>query len=182
MSNLRASSSSMLVHLRRAFTFLVAPPTCAFCKIFIADDTVVCDECRSRIMPIVSHEIVVTPTYSLKVIAVSPYQDPLRSLILAKNRSSLVASTQLGMLIWQMSSIKTIPLDCFIPIPLHWTRFAKRGFNQAHEIARVLSEQSGKPVMPVLKRVKRTQFQAALAHDERSENVADAFSFCGKPE
>ena len=28
-------------------------------------------------------------------------------------------------------------VDFLIPIPLHWTRYAKRGYNQAHEMAKI---------------------------------------------
>jgi len=63
-----------------------------------------------------------------------------------------------------------------VPIPLHFTRFASRGFNQAQEIARVLSQKSDKNIAPILKRTKITKRQSKLTQEGRSENVKHAFS------
>ncbi len=116
--------------------------------------TVFCDECIPLITPVVSVVLPITKKYSMKVFAVSAYKPPLKSLILAKGRSDIVASRELGQLIWDRTYIKHAPIDYFVPIPLHWTRFAKRGFNQAEEMAKVLSQQSSKPVEPLLKRLR----------------------------
>jgi ComF family protein len=128
----------------------------------------------AQIVPIVSGIVHITEKHTLKVVAISDYKDPLRSLILSKNSSNIVASTQLGTLVWEMTVISQLPVDYFIPVPLHWSRFAKRGFNQAHEIANVLAHKADKPVVNLLKRVRATQFQATLSVDDRATNLTDA--------
>ncbi len=155
---------------------LIAPPFCAHCKDFLSTRMIFCIECYEKIDPIVSVQIPITKTKSMAVIAVSDYQEPLKSLILAKSWGDIVASNQLGQLIWQMTYFKQMPCDFLIPIPLHWMRYAKRGYNQAEEIARVLAAYKNVPVTTILKRVKHTPFQSSLAHDKRMGNVKEAFA------
>ena len=71
--------------------------------------------------------------------------------------------------------MSTLDFDYIIPIPLHWTRYAKRGYNQAEEMAYIISRHSAKPVAHLLKRSKRTPFQSLLPFEKRTQNVADAF-------
>lgn len=111
----------------------------------------------------------------MKVLAVSDYQNPLRKLILAKRYRKKIAATQLGELIWQMTYVQKTMFDVIVPIPLHWTRYAWRGYNQAAEIGQVLSNQSGKPLVDMLSRVERTPFQATLNKIERAQNMRHIF-------
>jgi len=117
----------------------------------------------------------ITTTKSVKVFAAAAYREPIKTLIMAKKWSDSVASVQLGQLVWDNTNVPNIAIDYVIPVPLHWTRFAKRGFNQAHEIARVIVQKSGGRMAPILKRSKRTTFQAGLKSAERMVNVHDAF-------
>jgi ComF family protein len=61
--------------------------------------------------------------------------------------------------------------DFVVPVPLHWRREHRRGFNQAREIARHL----GRPVMDELVRHRATRAQVELAADRRRANVDGAF-------
>lgn len=63
-----------------------------------------------------------------------------------------------------------------VPIPLHWTRRLRRGFNQAALLAREVSRRSGTPVAwEGLTRRRRTPPQGRRSREARAENVADAF-------
>lgn len=67
--------------------------------------------------------------------------------------------------------------DCLIPIPLFHRRQRERGFNQAAEIARVLSRRLGLPVDHTLcSRVKKTQGQTDLTFRQRRINMRGAFA------
>ena len=66
--------------------------------------------------------------------------------------------------------------DCIVPVPLHPKRERARGFNQALEIARGVSEVTGMEVMEdVLVRVKDNVSQTGKNATERRENVAGIF-------
>lgn len=66
--------------------------------------------------------------------------------------------------------------DVLVPVPLHWRRYAWRGFNQAQVIANVIARVHGVEVAPLVVRTKKTVYQAAAGTREaRCVNVQDAF-------
>lgn len=70
----------------------------------------------------------------------------------------------------------TLP-DCIIPIPLHKTRLRERGFNQAIELARIISKQLNiKLDYSLCHRKKPTPFQSGLSAKQRQLNLKNAFS------
>lgn len=166
--------------IRDVFLYFLAPPQCAGCAVFLLVREPLCDACRGKIMPIVSKDLIITQKYTMKVLAISDYQEPLKTLILAKKYGNIAAATMLGELAWHMTYVAAIECDYIIPVPLHWTRFAKRGYNQAEEMALVLSKHVQKPVVQPLKRIKMTAFQSSLKHEERLPNVQDAFKLTCK--
>lgn len=67
--------------------------------------------------------------------------------------------------------------EVFVPIPLHFSRKRKRGFNQAELLSEELSKRSGISTdAELLKRVKKTRVQKELNDQERLTNLKDAFS------
>ena len=70
----------------------------------------------------------------------------------------------------------TSPVDMIVPVPLHWTRFLQRGFNQADLICQGISAELGVPVVHALRRCKRTRQQAHLSRKDRILNLKGAFS------
>ncbi len=72
--------------------------------------------------------------------------------------------------------------DLIIPIPLHYLKRASRGFNQAKEVSKGISEVMKIEINPkVLKRNRFTETQTKLTLSERRANVKDSFTFCGNP-
>ena len=66
--------------------------------------------------------------------------------------------------------------DLIIPIPLHWTRLARRRFNQSAELARSIQKISSVPTeTELLMRVKPTPTQVGLTRRQRAQNVQGAF-------
>lgn len=68
-------------------------------------------------------------------------------------------------------------VDAVVPVPLHWTRFLERGYNQsaviAAEVAAALP--SAPPVLRLLRRRRRTQTQTRLDVTSKETNVRGAF-------
>ena len=78
-------------------------------------------------------------------------------------------------------------VDVVIPVPLHWTRRWRRGYNQAEVIARELADVLGADLRTdILRRVRRTRSQVRLPLAAKAANVRGAFSFrplpAGSPE
>jgi len=65
--------------------------------------------------------------------------------------------------------------DAIVPVPLHWLRQWKRGFNQSELLARALGRRTGIPVARALKRSRATRAQAGLSNHARRQNVTRAF-------
>lgn len=70
-----------------------------------------------------------------------------------------------------------VRMDLIVPLPLHPLRLAERGFNQAAEIAKVLSRLSGIAMDARLaRRVRNTAPQTELPWRERATNMRQAFA------
>lgn len=68
-------------------------------------------------------------------------------------------------------------VDFIIPVPLHWTRHWKRGYNQAEVIAKAIGKELGIPVRTdMIRRGRRTRTQTKLNVAEKSKNVENAFT------
>ncbi len=65
--------------------------------------------------------------------------------------------------------------DAVVPMPLHWWRRWRRGFNQAELLAREVARRCGVNVVDAVRRARATSSQAGLSHSRRRENVAGAF-------
>ena len=127
-----------------------------------------------------------------KVARCGVYMNAIRSMILLfKNGqtelvslfSSLVNSALEGCVFSQH-------VDFFVPVPLHWKRRLKRGYNQSQLICKHLKQAKGK-LSTDLVRIRNTKPQTSFDdlktyEARRAANVAGAFSvrkghdFCGK--
>lgn len=68
------------------------------------------------------------------------------------------------------------PVDFVIPVPIHWTRYVQRGYNQAEVIAYSFSIYSQLDILPKgLKRIRHTKPQKELNEQERIQNLSLAF-------
>ncbi len=68
-------------------------------------------------------------------------------------------------------------VDMVVPVPLHWARRWKRGYNQAEVIARGVAEAMGVPVRTdILERRRRTKTQVRVGIEEKGRNVSGAFA------
>lgn len=65
--------------------------------------------------------------------------------------------------------------DLLVPMPLHWTRRALRGFNQSDAIAVQLHKALGIPLSHACRRLMRNPRQQRLKRKERLRNLQNAF-------
>ncbi len=154
---------------------LVYPPHCRRCTILLSIDKPFCRECENILLPIASLTVRVRGNYAMKVFAAGVYKEPLRSLVLAKRSTDLSAFRHLAYLMLENIPLTTMNIDYLVPIPLHWTRYARRGYNQAEELAHTISKKLAIPVLPILKRTKKTPFLSSLSLKQRKESVENVF-------
>ena len=174
----------------RGLLDLLYPPRCPGCgRIGVT----LCAECQSAIEPL-SAPICVrcgrpaeteglcttcerTPSHLDRISATAVFAHPLREAIheLKYNNNRTLAQP-LGDRMAAFWQERRFAADLIIPVPLHHSREAERGYNQAALLARVLGSATGVHVTEhVVARRKATRQQALLNAAERRENVKDAF-------
>ncbi|MFB3778847.1 MAG: ComF family protein [Bryobacteraceae bacterium] len=104
------------------------------------------------------------------------YQGALRELIhLLKYGRIRTLSRPLGNLL-AAAFPREERFDAIVPMPLHWRRHWRRGFNQSALLAAELGDRFGLPVIKAVRRSCPTAPQAGLTNAKRRANVAGAFS------
>lgn len=109
-------------------------------------------------------------------VALYLFQEPIKALIHAGKFGQQWPIFQL--LAEQLAQTLAPPrVDYLIPLPLHRARLAERGFNQALEVAQILSSQWHIPLQRnLLQRIRDTEHQARLSARARWKNLRGAFS------
>ncbi len=122
----------------------------------------VCGSCLNR------------PPHFDATLALWRYEFPCDGLVQAlKYRAQLALA---GFFARSLVSRSLPEVDVVLPMPLHAKRLAERGFNQALEIARGLSQRSGTAFKARgVRRVRDTLPQTDLPYEERAKNVRGAF-------
>jgi ComF family protein len=104
------------------------------------------------------------------------YEGPLRKLIhLFKYSGMKPLGKRLAGLLCRALPEEVERYDAVVPMPLHWRRRWRRGFNQSEILARLLAKERGVRMLDVVKRVRPTAVQAGLTNSNRRKNVAGAF-------
>jgi len=126
-----------------------------------------CQRCRAK-----------PPTYS-RTVAPLHYTAEVRYMVLQlKFSARLDAGLSLAMLLVRHLQVEGYGgAERLLPVPLHPRRFRSRGFNQAREIALVVSRQSGIPILAnAVRRTRHTAAQSSLGdRQDRAENIRGAF-------
>src|SRR5580692_5113602 len=107
---------------------LFYPAHCASCLLLVPQELILCTACAALLKPVVSLFLPLTKRYSLNVFAAYAYDGPARKLLMKKFSYNQLASRQLANLMLQTLPTQSMQADYLIPIPLHWTRYARRGF------------------------------------------------------
>lgn len=147
-------------------------PSCARCAQPVAaalPENVHCADCQLRPPPFIA--------------AVAPllYAFPVDAAIKAlKFRHKIYYAPAFGLLLQQ--SLARIPgtVDALLPVPLHWRRHAIRGFNQAHELCKIIHRKDRLPIVGNVVRTRATPYQSGLHADKRRRNLRSAFAVRGE--
>ena len=145
---------------------------CQRCGKPVEDDQELCGDCLTK-----SH--VCTEGFGALI-----YEDVMQRAIAAfKYEDRREYGKALGTLTYREAREKLMEweADVLVPVPLHPSRFLKRGFNQAELIAEQISTLSGIPMRTdLLQRVEKTGALKLLTAKGRSEETAHAFSMKGE--
>lgn len=176
---------------------ILFPPTCAGCRRHVSEPGALCGECwpKLRFLERPWCDVMGTPFshdfgagfLSAEAIADPPPFDRARAAVAHQGVArqmvqALKYSDRTDLAPWMARWMRragaelVAEADLVVAVPLHWSRFLRRRFNQSAELARAVAVQSDKPFAPlVVKRVKATRQQVGLERLARLENVRAAF-------
>jgi ComF family protein len=114
-----------------------------------------------------------------RVVRLGPYDGLLRDVILRlKHLQGDVLAELVGEL-WAEHAearLRDVHADLVVPVPLHWWRRWRRGYNQSLALARGLAARLQIPCRPrLLRRIRNTPLQTQKTPSERPVNVHGAF-------
>ena len=147
---------------------LLDGPTCMVCGKSVKESEVFCYDCSRK-----NHAFIQNT-------AVFVYSDVRESLYRFKYSGRAEYAKYYAKKAYEQyaQKISCWNADAIVPIPLHRSRYRKRGYNQAEEFAKELSVLTGIPVVNrVLFRVKNTKPSKLLSVSERQNNLKKAFIF-----
>lgn len=159
---------------------------CAPATIDGRNHSALCNGCWHNIKPdgpILSALPIGPPTlgFTLKVSSGTAYTDPIKKLV---RRYKYDHDLLLTNLLTQYLAVAWIGIEdqvcrkssLIVPVPLHWVRRMRRGYNQAALLALALSAARGLPCFPgAMSRVRQTASQAGLPEETRATNLIQAF-------
>ena len=139
---------------------------CRCCGVALEADVALCNRC-----------LMATPAFHTCWPGFA-YVAPIRALVQRfKFQSDLAAGRVLASWLSQRLDDMSAPTpDCLVPVPLHWGRHLRRGFNQSewlcHDLCRLHPSLRWQRL---LKRPHRTHTQVSLASAQRMTNLVGAF-------
>jgi competence protein ComFC len=185
---------------------LALPATCILCnRIADAEHFPVCDSCRSHLA---ANAKDVCPRCAASVgpfanvdngcpsckkqtfrfsqaIRLGPYEGYLRHAILRMKEPAGERIAEIVGAFWAgygKSLLQSLQIDAIVPIPLHWWRRWRRGYNQSEVLAQALAGGLHLPCRSDwLRRVRNTPRQVEQSAAQRRENVRNAFQ-AGRPQ
>lgn len=126
-----------------------------------------CEGCRGR------------PMRFARAVALGNYDGLLRTSVLRMKRDTEEPlSAALAELFFQRreAALAALVADVVVPAPMYWLRRLARGTNSPEIVAERLARRLRLPCVPrMIRRLRNTRPQGALARQERLENVRGAF-------
>ena len=201
MINWEDAGRRIRLELERLDRF-VLPPLCAFCRVPTQpDETGVCNPCRDDLprnvpacprcaVPMAADpgqvpcaECQARPPPVARVLASLRYEFPVDAAIRAlKFRRRLEFLPVLSSSMLACLEAHALNPDLIVPVPLHFLRHGRRGFNQAERLARPVAKALGVPLVTNAVRVRATQTQSGLDARDRRRNLKATFRVDDLPE
>lgn len=143
---------------------VIEPPTCRRCGVPTAFDTPVCEECKGRDLLFDSAQ------------APLRYEGVGEGIVHAlKYRGYLTVAPRLAAPLMLGATRATGRFEAVVPVPLHRSRLARRGFNQAAVLGREVARGLDAEFLETLRTVRATRDQVELTAAGRRANVRGAF-------
>jgi ComF family protein len=181
------------------FADLIYPPRCLLCyqpprlsrdhfceacaEALFTDTHEVCPACAANVGPFAVHDgrcgACRTRGFAFDAaVRLGLYAEALQKAVLLIKHASREGLAELLGERWaerRREQLLALGIDVVIPVPLHWWRRLRRGYNQSASVAYGLAKRLGLPCRKWLKRTRSTASQKELTAAERRANVLGAF-------
>lgn len=187
----------LLRHVAGTSSNLLFPPVCAGCDRHVSEPGALCGPCWQKVRFIerpfcdvmgtpftqelgpgfLSAEAIANPPPFARARSAVVYSGIAREAVQALKFADRTDAAR-WMAKWMVRAGADIVADAdiVVPVPLHWTRFLSRRFNQSAELARAIGRETGIAFEPgAVRRVRATRQQVGLLANQRTENVRAAF-------
>jgi ComF family protein len=157
---------------------LVYPPRCPVCRSSVTSHGTLCDICLASVLWQREINLAGRKLAALDACRVlCEYTGGIKQLIHSmKFRQSREFAIHLARLLAEQLDIRWfVGIDIVVPVPLHSSRLAQRGFNQTELIFHAWAEDQGWVWLDALDRVRPTKPQWELELKERRKNLKGAF-------
>ncbi|MGZ8273541.1 MAG: ComF family protein [Burkholderiaceae bacterium] len=140
---------------------------CTVCAIRLQGEGLVCGRCQS------------SPPHFVRATALADYAPPVDGMVMAlKFGARLDLASVFGRLLAGRAIVHAGAL--VVPVPLAFERLSDRGYNQSLQIARAYCDSTGARLEPdIVRRIRHTPPQQALALKDRRRNIRGAFTTSG---
>lgn len=177
---------------------LIAPATCCVCRrSLLRDEVSICRQCLAGLprtgyhripqsdflQQLCAHDIPLDRATAL--LRYTPDSPVAKTIIHFKyhNRSRLAISLGQLMATELLSTGFLSDIDYLIPVPIHFTRRLKRGYNQSELLAQGISRITKIPVATWLRATRSRSTQTRLSTEDRQKNAAkNRFRLIGAPD
>jgi len=163
---------------------------CQVCNVFLkwqeGAPATICAGCWDLLEIEIRVDQVGSGNHSLLVLSAIEYENPIitRMIRRFKYHDKPIHAFDLSLLLEALYRHATEMFGQaphLVPVPLHWTRWFWRGYNQAELIAELVAKRTGAEFSPnLLARRKRTKAHHHLGREERASNVEEAFEVTSK--
>ena len=160
---------------------LLMPRRCVFCGTRTpAQAGFICPGCLGD-LPVSASPAPRVGSPLARIVVPLVYEFPVDAAIKAfKFRRRLYYTPAFTQLLRAASVALPDDIDAVVPVPLHWRRQWRRGFNQAHEIGKPLARHLGVPLVRKVVRRRATPPQSGLSAHARARNLRRAFAIRGR--
>ena len=176
-------NSFLLSRFLRKSVALIWPDTCVLCNDTLrTEESALCLKCLSEIPRIRTDSTIFhvgAPGNAVRVKSwfIYDHLEPAHRLIHdIKYHDCRKLARKLGREFAMQKLMDGDIPDIIIPIPIHWTKFIKRSYNQAFEIALGIKDVTGITVSKNLYTRRAHASQTHNTQEERLENVRDIFA------
>ena len=183
MSALLQRAKALAARLWQAAQALLFPQrvACCLCGMPLREgEGALCGDCQRALntLALPPERVAKFKTPLAFELAAYRYRDEARELThRLKYGGALVCALPLGEGMARAFALRPQAADVIVPVPLHASRMAQRGYNQAEALAQALSLHTGLPVNAgLLERRVATASQVGKSRAARRKNVRNAFA------